>query len=530
MAGNEEEIKEVTFTIGDGGGDGTAPVTTHTLDPDEGPYTGPVGVTLSATDPDEPGGGGEAETHEVNALPSTWDPNALQIATGDVVQWNFPEATAGAPHNVYLIGPGEAPDSAGTLVSEQVVVPGSPPVSETLDEAGTWTYVCKIHSHVEDGHWTGMVGTAEATGAAQPGSGVEITEYRVDTGPWVRHENTEGDDPFERSFVVADAGPHVVQYRSIDGAGNVEVLRSVEFSIGNGAPSLQVTADRLSGTAPLVVRFTATATDPNGDRPRVAWDFGDGQRAVGEDVPHAYLQPGNYTATATATDASGLQTSRSVQITVTGTSGSPPQGDDESPASIDAPRRMTAQQLIRRGLRLKVSCEEACRAKSVLRISGERVGASKQRRIRAGGSRTLVARLEADVRRNLLKAMRQAGLRRVTLTAVTTVRCGRHDARAPGEGDAAALRLVRVGRARQATGAIGPQPSRSCRSSWPRSDDQRPLATRCSTRVSTSSIAVRASSKPAAKISVSAASRMRSCSMGWSFAGPRSSRVFTTRP
>ncbi len=119
-----------------------------------GRTTGPVTVRLSATDPEEPGGGGPAETHDVNALPSSWNPNTVQAATGDVVRWNFPEATAGAPHNVYLIQPDEAPDSAGHLVSDEVVLPGAPPVTATLDEAGTWTYVCKIHSHVENGHWT----------------------------------------------------------------------------------------------------------------------------------------------------------------------------------------------------------------------------------------------------------------------------------------------------------------------------------------------------------------------------------------
>ena len=148
VAGNEEDVKSVTFTIGDA--DGTPPVTTHELDRDG--TTGPVTVRLSATDPDEPGGGGPAETHDVNALPSSWDPNTVQAATGDVVRWNFPEATAGAPHNVYLIQPDEAPDSAGHLVSDEVVLPGAPPVTATLDEAGTWTFVCKIHSHVENGH------------------------------------------------------------------------------------------------------------------------------------------------------------------------------------------------------------------------------------------------------------------------------------------------------------------------------------------------------------------------------------------
>ena len=105
---------------------------------------------------------------------------------------------------------------------------------------------------------------------------------------------------------------------------------------------------------------------------------------------------------------------------------------------------------------------------------------------------------------------------------------GRPEDHAPG--DSPPLRLFEGRSARQATGVTGPQPSRSCRSSCARSVDQRPLATRCSVRASTSSRAPRASSTSAAKMSVSAASRMRSCSAGWSFAGPRSSRVFTTRP
>ena len=77
--------------------------------------------------------------------------------------------------------------------------------------------------------------------------------------------------------------------------------------------------------------------------------------------------------------------------------------------------------MIRRGVRLRVRCAEDCRARSVLRLSGERVGASRRLRIDAGETRTLVIRLERAVRRNLLAAMRQAGVRRVTGTAITTI-------------------------------------------------------------------------------------------------------------
>jgi hypothetical protein len=89
---------------------------------------------------------------------------------------------------------------------------------------------------------------------------------------------------------------------------------------------------------------------------------------------------------------------------------------------IVAPRTQKVRSVLRRGLRLRVSCVEACAARSVLRISGQRIGASKRLRIGAGGTRTVVIKLSRNVRRNLLAAMRQARMRGVTATAITTVR------------------------------------------------------------------------------------------------------------
>jgi autotransporter translocation and assembly factor TamB len=80
--------------------------------------------------------------------------------------------------------------------------------------------------------------------------------------------------------------------------------------------------------------------------------------------------------------------------------------------------------VVRRGLRLKVRCAAACRVRSVLRLSGRRVGASKRVKLEAGKPRTVVVRLDRRVRRNLIAAMRQAGVRRLTATAVTRVADG----------------------------------------------------------------------------------------------------------
>ncbi|HSI80510.1 MAG TPA: ThuA domain-containing protein, partial [Solirubrobacterales bacterium] len=243
-ADDEEASQTIEIFVSD---DTTPPVTTHSLDPTEpgegGTYDGPVDVTLSATDPDEGGGGGEPETHDVDATGTTWTPDALEIAFGDEVRWNFPSATAGFPHDVWLIAPGEAPDSAGTEVTSGVVNPGGPSVAHTFEESGTWTFVCKVHSFVNQGAWQGMVGTidvGEDTGGGGAASGVERTEYRVNTdgatGEWQTSLNDGEEDPFETTFTVADEGDHVVEYRSRDRAGNVEETKSVDFEIAGDEP------------------------------------------------------------------------------------------------------------------------------------------------------------------------------------------------------------------------------------------------------------------------------------------------------
>jgi len=77
--------------------------------------------------------------------------------------------------------------------------------------------------------------TLSATDPGSDPSGVERTKYRVSTdgeaGDWTISENADDADPFETSFTVSDEGVHVVEYRSIDNAGNEEDVRSVDFEI-----------------------------------------------------------------------------------------------------------------------------------------------------------------------------------------------------------------------------------------------------------------------------------------------------------
>jgi len=315
-----------------GGDDTTPPVTTHALDPENpgqgGTYDGPVDVNLSATDPGE--GGGEPQTHDVEASGTTWTPDEVDLALGDDVRWNFPSETAGFPHDVWLVPPGGDPDPGGddiVEVTDGLADPGDPPVSQTFEQEGAWTFLCRLHSGFSGGAWSGMVGTAEVAPGSGPGepSGVAFTERRVNTdgatGEWVQSDNDAGDDPFETSFTVAQAGDHVVEYRSVDNAGNEETTKSVEFAIaggGNSPPVINsITADPDEGDAPLEVDFAATASDPDDDPLTYSWDFeDDGTGDSTEQSPtHTYTEAGVYEAELTVSDGTDEVTD-SVTVTV----------------------------------------------------------------------------------------------------------------------------------------------------------------------------------------------------------------------
>ena len=223
-----------------------------------------------------------------------------------------------------------------------------------------------------------------------------------------------------------------------DGQGAFDTAE-VEITVNNPpdnlAPTVEAAANPRSGTAPLRVRFTSAATDPDGDQVSTVWDFGDGGQAGGANIRHTYTTPGNYTATVTVTDPGGKTGTDSVEITVTGASGAqaapqtaapPAQGDvagqsETAAPLVTAPKAAKVRRVIGRGLRLRVQCTTACRASTVLKLSGRRLGASKAARIAAGKSGTLLVRLDRNVRRNLQAAMRQAGVNRLTTTAVTKI-------------------------------------------------------------------------------------------------------------
>ena len=78
---------------------------------------------------------------------------------------------------------------------------------------------------------------------------------------------------------------------------------------------ISITANPVSGNAPLTVNFTATAE--GGAEPySYAWNFGDGHTSLLQNPVNVYQIAGDYIAYVTVTDAKGKTANKSIMITV----------------------------------------------------------------------------------------------------------------------------------------------------------------------------------------------------------------------
>ena len=93
----------------------------------------------------------------------------------------------------------------------------------------------------------------------------------------------------------------------------------------NSAPSPPVaviSANPVSGTAPLTVTFNGSGSSASGNAQIVGynWNMGDGTTLVGVSVTHTFTRAGTYTVTLTVTDSNGLSGTASTIIKVSKTS------------------------------------------------------------------------------------------------------------------------------------------------------------------------------------------------------------------
>src|SRR3954464_11552186 len=112
--------------------------------------------------------------------------------------------------------------------------------------------------------------------------------------------------------------------------GSTQSLFNVNWieSIGKGAavtaaPDVTASATPVSGSAPLDVQFSSSATDPDGPATDLsyAWDFGvpgtDADKSTEASPTYTYANAGNYLSTLTVSDKQGGTTTKSFTVAVT---------------------------------------------------------------------------------------------------------------------------------------------------------------------------------------------------------------------
>src|SRR5690606_2272422 len=144
--------------------------------------------------------------------------------------------------------------------------------------------------------------------------GPSIGSVTIPAGGWQSWANYDLDLPDD---VTTETG--ALYFVITAGQANVNWVEFIGQGVtDNASPVIDASASVTSGTAPLAVDFTATATDPDGDAPLTyAWDFGDGATADTADASHTYTAVGTYTATVTVTDARGAASFETIEISVT---------------------------------------------------------------------------------------------------------------------------------------------------------------------------------------------------------------------
>ncbi len=210
---------------------------------------------------------------------------------------------------------GDGTETAGARVSHAFAAPGVYPASVTLDdgaglpnsrraetvfarvnrpptaEAGPDRLICPGDPVVFDAG-----ASADLDGA--------ITAYRWEFSDGVTLEGAR----VERSFAAAGAVEARLIVTDDSGAACAAGVDIANVTV-NASPIVDAGPDREVdiGAAHDDVLFDASdATDPDGDGLVTTWDFGDGARATGAIVRHAFTRPGDYTVRVEARDATGL--------------------------------------------------------------------------------------------------------------------------------------------------------------------------------------------------------------------------------
>ncbi|GAB2627920.1 hypothetical protein Aab01nite_81650 [Paractinoplanes abujensis] len=261
--------------------DSAPPTTTAALSgtPVEGWYTGPVAVTLTASDT----GGVAGTEYQIDGATAWTAYTAPVTISGD------------GSHEVRF----RSTDKAGNV---------EPAKSATVKIDGTAPLTTAQFAPANDNGWhDGAIPVTLA--ATDAGSGVGKQEWSLDGGAWT---------PYTAPIDVTGDGPHELLYRATDKAGNQETLKSAVLRIDGSKPTLLVAGiahGQLYGDS-QDVRISWQAVDPSSGIQSTSATL-NGQAYTNGALLAMYELPlGLHDLTAVAVDKAGNRTTTTVQFFV----------------------------------------------------------------------------------------------------------------------------------------------------------------------------------------------------------------------
>jgi len=369
-------------------------------------------------------------------------------------------ATAPAVSNLIVTGGTGVRAVAGTVtVDDALLRPSSGALGITADAGGTGTaaivarQVTVLLASAGTGIDAGGGGSVTADGVAIHGTGMAVAaraagtvtlDYSAypftevtgaPTGGMAHHDvdlattapgfldESAGDARLTAASPLVDAGDPALtagpgvdlaglpRVRDGNGYGTTAVRDIGAYEYQHVAPTVGVSATPTSAGTDQEVAFTAVAADADaGETPAVTWTFDDGAQATGPTASHAFSTAGDHTATATATDPSGLTATSTVTVHVT-SDNAPPPATARGPALYI--RILRARLDRQRTFLIGVFCPYTARPRCTGSVTVRRSTATIARtalRIQAAGTqiaRLRVSRATADLlhRRRLLGAV-----------------------------------------------------------------------------------------------------------------------------
>lgn len=121
------------------------------------------------------------------------------------------------------------------------------------------------------------------------------------------------------SYTYQAAGSYTARVTVTDNRGataSATVLVNVTTPSSNRPPQVRVSASTTVGTAPVNVRFTTTASDPDGQVVSYRWEFGDGGTSSLQSPSYTFQRGGSFTAKVTVRDNAGATSTAGVVINV----------------------------------------------------------------------------------------------------------------------------------------------------------------------------------------------------------------------